>query len=426
MTKTGKTIASVLLCLFLISLVSTVMPVSASVSSQNSWEELAPMNLARAWLGAASVNGKIYAIGGSTASGFQPASFPYGIITVDHFVGTNEEYDPANNTWSYKAPMPTPRMCFAIAAVEGKIYCIGGRSIAGDKSGGYTSANEMYNPVTNSWENKAPMPAANGWIRAKAIDDKIYIMDIVNYGVLPASYNVYDPTSDTWNRSVPSTPAEKLLLNNIPDGYETTGIMSTKMVYTFSPSVLAYNPQNKSWIDGAGNPSVRSGFSVALADDIFYVVGGYTYEPWGPFAPLAANEKYVPFGYGTADPSYVLEHTPPQVSFESPLNQTYSNSSVSITFNVNKNITKASYSLDGQLNETVFGNFTIRDISSGLHNLTVYATDEYGNVGSQTVAITIAEPFPTFVVVSAVVIIVGTSIGLLLYRRYQKIAHSGI
>ena len=126
--------------------------VSANTLQPNSWVKLAPMNQARAWLEVASVNGKIYAIGGSTASGDEPETFPYGDINLDNFVGTNEGYDPASNSWSYEAPMPTPRMAFAIAAVQGKIYCIGGRSIAGDISGGYTSVNEVYDPTTNTWE----------------------------------------------------------------------------------------------------------------------------------------------------------------------------------------------------------------------------------------------------------------------------------
>ena len=428
MSSAGKSFALVLVILFIASCVLITKPVFANTLQPNSWAELAPMHVARAWLGVAAVNGRIYAIGGSTASGFQPASFPYGDINLDHFVGTNEEYDPTNNTWSYKASMPTPRMAFAIAAFQGKIYCIGGRSVAGDMSGGYTAVNEVYDPATNSWENKAPMPIANGWIEAKVIDKKIYIQNSIPN--TSAGNYVYDPALDTWNSSAPTPSDGKLLLDYIPDGYETTGVMSPKMVYTFSdynPIAKAYSPQNDSWQNGVASPIGRTGFGIALANDIFYVVGGYTYEPWGPFAPVANNERYIPFGYGTPDPSYVLEHTPPQISFESPLNQTYNDSSVTITFTVNKNITSASYSLDGHQNVTITGNTTIANIPNGLHNIAIYANDSYGNVGSQTVTFTVEKPHTkilgntiTVLVMAVPVAIICIVAGLLLFRRHRK------
>ena len=81
------------------------------------------------------------------------------------------------------------------------------------------------------------------------------------------------------------------------------------------------------------------GFGIALANDIFYVVGGYTYSLLGNFAPIATNEKYIPFEYGTPDPSYILKRTPPQILLQSPLSQTYNESSIPIVFTVNKNIT---------------------------------------------------------------------------------------
>ena len=388
------------------------------------------MHVARAWLGVASVNGEIYAIGGSNASGFEPASFPYGNIDADHFVGTNEEYDPSTNSWSSKAPMPTPRMAFAIAAIQGKIYCIGGRSIAGDMSGGYTAVNEVYDPLTDSWENKAPMPIVNGWIEAKVFQDKIYIKNFIP-NTPSDQYYVYDPASDTWNSSVPSPQDGKLLFDYIPNGYETTGVMSPKVVYTFSEDsslqVKAYYPENSTWQNGAASSLIRDGFGITVANDIFYVVGGYTYSFIGDFAPLAANEEYVPFGYGTPDSLYLSEHTPPQVSFQSPTNQTYHESSIPITFYVNKNITEASYSLDGQTNVTVTGNTTLANIPNGLHNLTLYAHDVYGNVGNQTVTFTVEKRQIESIVgtnnigvIAVPVAIVCLIIGVLLYRRHRK------
>jgi hypothetical protein len=73
---------------------------------------------------------------------------------------------------------------------------------------------------------------------------------------------------------------------------------------------------------------------------------------------------------------------------------------------------------------TVAGNTTLAGLSAGVHNVTVYAWDTAGNMGtSPTVTFTIAkpEPFPTAQVaaVSGVSAAVAC-LGLLLYFKKRK------
>ena len=63
-------------------------------------------------MGVVAVDGKIYAIGGTTELGYEPSSV----------VGTNECYDPGSDMWTTLEPMPTPRTNFAIATYEGNPY----------------------------------------------------------------------------------------------------------------------------------------------------------------------------------------------------------------------------------------------------------------------------------------------------------------
>ena len=60
------------------------------------------------------VDGKIYAIGG-----WRDEPQAVGLSTV-------EEYNPAMDTWTKKADMPTAREFLSTSAVKGKIYTIGG------------------------------------------------------------------------------------------------------------------------------------------------------------------------------------------------------------------------------------------------------------------------------------------------------------
>jgi N-acetylneuraminic acid mutarotase len=57
-----------------------------------------------------AVNGLIYAIGGADSS----------------FLNTVEVYNPASNSWSTAAPMPTARYDLAAADINGLVYAIGG------------------------------------------------------------------------------------------------------------------------------------------------------------------------------------------------------------------------------------------------------------------------------------------------------------
>src|SRR5689334_19119241 len=77
----------------------------------------------------------------------------------------------AGDTWVTKASMPTARWALGAAAVNGKIYAIGGRT-----SSGVTGAVEEYNPTTNTWSTKANMPTARGHIGAEVVDGKIYVI----------------------------------------------------------------------------------------------------------------------------------------------------------------------------------------------------------------------------------------------------------
>ncbi len=273
------------------------------------------------------------------------------------------------------------------------------------------------------------MPIANGWIDAKVIDSRIYIKNYIP-STSSGLYDVYDPASDTWNSSVSSPQDGKLLLDYISNGYETTGAMSTKMIYTFnsdfSSNVKAYNPENDSWQNGVASSLERNGFGIALAKDIFYVVGGYSYSFLGNFAPFATNEKYTPFGYGTPDPSYLLEITPPKIAVLSPLNQTYNVSSVPLVFDSDKTTNWTGYSLDGQQNVTFSGNTNLTDISNGLHDITVYAQDTFGTIGSSNISSFIVakpepESFPVVPVVAVSGVAVAVVVGLIFY--YRKRTH---
>ncbi len=440
-------VALLLVLAFLTASCIAVKPALSSDIVENSWVSKAPMRKARGGLGVAAVNGKIYAIGGS------PEDVSWA--TTDKFLSTNEEYDPATNKWAFKKPMPTPRAAFAVTVYQNKIYCIGGKN-----SNGYVRVNEVYDPDTDTWETKEPNPTARGFLSANLANGKIYLIggspsEIWNLtevydpatdswatgasmptvsGLASAVFDnkiykigsklqIYDPETDDWSEGMPPPSS----VGGVIGAGVTTGVLAPKRIYAIGDSVGVYDPENDTWTVGAKRPAgQKMNFGVVVANDMIYTIGGYNFGNLyllyglGFFEPLAVNAQYTPFGYGTV---------PPVVSVISPENKTFAARNVSLAFTVDKLTAWVGYSLDGQDNVTITGNVTLLGLSSGLHNVTVYAKDEFENIGvSETTYFTVDVPepepenlsLPTVVVVALVITIVVVAAGLLVYFKKRK------
>ena len=183
----------------------------------------------------------------------------------------------------------------------------------------------------------------------------------------------------------------------------------------------------------AYDDSFNSPFSINTWDNGYPSGGNY----WNDYQTKYPNAKMID-NSGLGDKPYVIDskntdHYPlmepfnvasPRISVLSPVNQVFNESSVALLFTVDKPASWMGYSLDGQDIVTVTGNVTLIGLSSGLHNVTVYAEDTFENIGaSATVTFTIAkpEPFPTAVVaVASITSVTVIGIGLIVYFKKRK------
>jgi N-acetylneuraminic acid mutarotase len=351
----------VMLLVFVLPLSFCVISFKPAWAEEGSWTTLAPIPTARRGLGVAVVEGKIYAIGG-------------GNDWISPYLGTNEMYDPATDTWTTKASMPTPRTDFAIAVYKNKIYCISGKNDQEDLSGVYTDVNEVYDPATDTWEKKSSIPTPRYGMCTNLVDGKIYIMG----GGLHAPYpintcstlnEVYDPETDTWTEKTPLPTSvlhaasavvdERIYVLGgqaglfmggwhdhnmvydvkndswsmaapIPVGCQraaagaTTGVYASKRIYvlggftesSYTPQniVQVYDPENNVWSSGASMLTPHANFGVAVVNDELYAISG-SKEGFKP--PSVANEKYTPSGYGTPE-SLTPSPSPPPSSEPTP------------------------------------------------------------------------------------------------------------
>lgn len=343
----------VFILVFLTALcIIVIQPVKAS---GDSWAAKAPMPTARFSFGVASVNGKIYAIGGTVNSS-------------SALLAVNEEYDPTANKWSEKTPMPTPNYGFAIAPYESKIYVFGGTI---DNKDALTNVTLVYDPSTDSWATKAPMPIARDLLQANVVGDKIYL--IGGYPYPNSTLNeVYDPATDTWTTKapipIPAIAYASAVVNNkiyvisgasfenatspvaaltstqiydpktdiwssgtpIPTPLDSAGVglitdaEGRKAIYVvggetdiFSPQtrVQIYFPENNSWSIGSSLPTSRSRLCVAVVNNTLYAIGGTRIIG---HQGLSENEQYTPFGtVPTGSPSSSPSPTPSIPEFPS-------------------------------------------------------------------------------------------------------------
>ena len=109
-----------------------------------------------------------------------------------------EAYNPVANAWATKAPMPTPRGYFAVGVVNGVFYAVGG--YAGGAGAGDTVFNvlEGYDPITNTWTVKAPMPTPRANLAVGVVNGILYAVGgDSGYSVLNV-VEAYDPVTNTW------------------------------------------------------------------------------------------------------------------------------------------------------------------------------------------------------------------------------------
>ena len=430
----NKKLIYAVIVLLLVSMFLPILQFPVAGADENEWTSMAHMPTARGGLGVAVVNGKIYAIGG---------------VNNDTQLAVNEEYDPATDTWKTREPMPTARSGSAVAVYQSKIYVIGGTVGTGENVA-FTGATEVYDPATNTWETKTSMPTPRADLSANTVNGKIYLIGGKEYWDDDPLYHelyvneVYDPASDSWTTEtrmpVPAFGyasavvdgkiyvfggARQLLegFNNLTSGSSTQvyntanktwssranlpanrsyaaaeatrGLTAPKRVYVvggfdqfnYINLVHVYDSERNVWSTGASMLTARGYLGLAVVDDILYAIGGFDGENW-----LDANERYMPFGYGTV---------PPELRLLSPENVTYTSDSVELALSVNRPTAWIGYSLDGRVNVTVKGDAVLSELSEGQHRLIVYVNDTFGNfVSSGAVYFSVDTLPPRLVVLS--------------------------
>jgi N-acetylneuraminic acid mutarotase len=253
------------------------------------WVIKSPMSVPRTRLATAAVNGKVYVIGGeSWMAGLQssggkgdigfrasalPSALPTGI----------EEYNPVTDTWANKAPKPTGVSNISAGVVNNKIYVVGGWN-----GSSCTSVVEAYDPATNTWATVASLPSGLCGVAAAGVNDKLYaIGGGTTSGTAVPTCSVYDPPSNSWSSCAAMT---------YPRFWAGAGVVNGKIYIVGggdfavpnSNYVEEYDPTTNTWITRAPLSTARGGLGAVGVGNYLYVCGGGT----GTY--LSTCERYDP------------------------------------------------------------------------------------------------------------------------------------
>jgi N-acetylneuraminic acid mutarotase len=209
-----------------------------------------------------------------------------------------EEYEPVLDTWQQKADMPTARSTHVAVAVAGKIYVIGGLTTLGAAP---LATVEAYDPTTDKWERKANIPTARGMPGASVVDGKIYVIGsfLPPSGPALATVEMYDPQTDTWTRKADMPTARGGLSCSAAQGriYAIGGRNSSAIFAT----VEEYDPATDTWAKRADmgssdpqSPTRRFSLATSMVNDRIYAIGGCLTLQVPPMSTLAVTLEYTP------------------------------------------------------------------------------------------------------------------------------------
>jgi len=213
----------------------------------DTWETLTSMSTARHGVASATLNGKIYALGGE------------GLSSVEIF-------DTSTESWSFGVALPSEVNHGTAIAVGGKIYSIGGRN-ASDQS-----INQVFcfDPFLNQWQAKANMLTMRSGHKLVWFENRIWAIGGNDGSDAINKVESYDPNTDTWRAEATLKTAR-----NWPVAWVANG--NIFIVGSYDPyrsSIEVYNQMPSLWnLSGSFPVNIGVADAVVLNDKVYVIAG---------------------------------------------------------------------------------------------------------------------------------------------------------
>ncbi|MDE0468577.1 MAG: hypothetical protein OYL97_16120 [Candidatus Poribacteria bacterium] len=238
----------------------------------NTWHKVANMPTPRVAPQTAVFSNEIYVFGGYDRKGRRGAR---------RNKKTVEMYDTQTDTWIKKRDMPSLRMDFTTAVVDGKIYVIGGRVEHQPFKPMPTNLVEVYDPLINKWEKRADMPTARAGADAVVVDGKVYVLGGQNTWVAPGlaerfitRIEEYNPKTNKWQQ-FPDMPMFKFWFASVVVNNEIYTIGGANNKRERIDAVDVYNPTVDKWRKIESLPTPKDIFAAVVVNGTIYTLGSF-------------------------------------------------------------------------------------------------------------------------------------------------------
>jgi len=231
---------------------------AATGAEAQSWRSTAPLEVGRAYLGAATVRDDIYVVGGGGILGPRPDVDAYDVV-ADH--------------WRPMGPLPTPLEQFAIASSNATLFISGGLGADGAAT---AEAWKMTPGADERWTALPALPQPRAGHAMVWADDALFVFG----GVGPGAKDVLElaPGAAVWRKvaalAAPRSGLAAHVYNN--EIYVIGGLTGPGRA---SARVDVFNPKTKGLRRGPDLPTPRAGHVAGVIDGRLHVAGGRTTEP---------------------------------------------------------------------------------------------------------------------------------------------------
>lgn len=231
-------------------------------SSSPQWEAL-PGGPALQGMNLVAHHGSVYRIGGMTC-----VNAP-GTPTDNQSTASAARFDLAAQRWIDLPPLPEPRSSHDLAVLGNTLYVIGGWRLGGKEEKWHDTmlALDLSSPQP-AWRS-LPQPFRRRAFMAAALDGKVYIVGgIDNFAKVQRTVSIYDPASGVWTEA-PQLPAGPTT------GFSPAVAAHNGALYASvaDGSLLRLRPGAASW-DKIGTATPRVAHRLAIHASTAYVIGG--------------------------------------------------------------------------------------------------------------------------------------------------------
>ena len=230
---------------------------SAIVPGTTAWTVADALPAPQMDSGAVTVDGKVYAFGGTDGSN----------LLFQAYV-----HDPATGGWKRVANMPEGLEKPGVETIGGEIYVVGGWNHAGEAS----SAAYRYDPKKDSWSSVASLPAGFVAGGTAVVGGRMYVIAGCGGNCLPASQAtyVYDPQTDAWSQVADFPITDSWQACAGIDGQVVCAGGTDPISGAETAATYAFDPTTDVWTQRADLPAPDWAMASAGSGDRLQVVGG--------------------------------------------------------------------------------------------------------------------------------------------------------